>query len=196
MNKDTDNKYLVQGRECGECTVCCRTPTIDTPELKKTPNQNCINLKSEGGCSLYPEWPPVCQKWYCAWRNLSDLDDSWRPDRINILIEFARENFPAPFTKRVGFRFTILDRHKLAKNRKFAKFVMQQVRNGTPCLLAFGLEEDTETAAAFLNFALERAVKSNKINVVLRELVKAMEACEQRPKIKFAIENDELVPIK
>ena len=195
MNKDTDNKYLVQGRECGECTVCCKTLSINTPELKKTPNRPCSNLRPEGGCSLYPQWPSICQKWYCAWRNMVDLDDSWRPDLIGILTEFARENFPAPFTQRVGYRFTVLDRVKLAKNRKFAKFVMEQIRNGTPCLLSFGLDEDTEPAAAFLNIALERAVKSNNINAVLRELVKAMEACAQRPKIKFAVENDELVQL-
>ena len=193
MYNKTNNSYLVQGRECGDCEVCCRTVSINTPELKKTANTNCHNLRPQGGCSLYPSWPPVCQKFYCAWRTLEDLDDSWRPDQNQIMIEFARENFPGPFAERTGFRFTVLDRNKLSKNRKFARFIMEKIRNGIPCLLAFGIEKNTEPAAAFLNFALEKAVKSNKVNAVLRELTKALEACDNRPKLRFKIKNEQLV---
>ncbi|MBT6467519.1 MAG: hypothetical protein HOK50_07670, partial [Kordiimonadaceae bacterium] len=123
------------------------------------------------------------------------LDDSWRPDQNKIMIEFSRENFPDPFAERTGFRFTILDKNKLSKNRKFARFIMEQINNGTPCILAYGIEENTEPAAAFLNFALKKAVKSNKVNAVLRELIKALEACDNRPKISFKLENDELVSV-
>lgn len=70
---------------------------------------------------------------------------------------------------------------------------MKQIKNSVPCLLAFGAEENTEQAAAFLNFALEKAVKSNNINAVLRELVKALDACDQRPKITYEIKNNTLV---
>ena len=111
------------------------------------------------------------------------------------MIEFSRENFPDPFAERTGFRFTVLDKNKLSKNRKFARFIMEQINNGTPCILAYGIEENTEPAAAFLNFALKKAVKSNKVNAVLRELIKALEACDNRPKISFKLENDELVSV-
>ena len=72
---------------------------------------------------------------------------------------------------------------------------MEQINNGTPCILAYGIEENSEPAAAFLNLALKKAVKSNKVNAVLRELIKALEACDNRPKISFKLENDELVSL-
>ena len=185
--------YDITERECDECTVCCHTLSIDTPELVKTPNKTCVNLKDTGGCAIYETWPTICQKWFCAWRKMPNLDDSWRPDKIGVLLEFARENFPAPFTDRVGFRLTILNKEKIGKNRKVAKFIIEQINNGVPCLLSFGLDENTEPVPAFLNFALQKAVKSNNINAVLRELVKVVEVCDKRPKLTLKIEDGQLV---
>ena len=59
-----------------------------------------------------------------------------------------------------------MSKNKLSKNRKFARFIMEQINNGTPCILAYGIEENTEPAAAFLNFALKKAVKSNVLAVL------------------------------
>ncbi|HPF46181.1 MAG TPA: hypothetical protein PK690_04890 [Emcibacteraceae bacterium] len=146
-----------------------------------------------GGCSIYNSRPNVCQKWFCAWRNLPDLDDSWRPDKMGVLLEFADENFPPPFAGRIGFRFTILDKKKIENNKKLAKFIIQQMKNGVPCILTYGNDEETEPATAFLNIALFSAVQSNNINNVLFELKKAIQACEKIPKIKVKVKNGKLV---
>ncbi|MCP5382816.1 MAG: hypothetical protein H6912_10675 [Kordiimonadaceae bacterium] len=159
----------------------------------KLPNNTCSNLKTNGGCAIYQTRPTVCQNWFCAWRNLPELDENWRPDKSGVLVEFTEENFPPPFSGRVGFRFTILDKKKLKNNNKLAKFLIKQINNGVPCLLTFGLEKNTEPATAFLNFALNNAIKTNDINNILHELNKAIEACEKMPKIKVAIENGQLI---
>ena len=35
MGATSTDSDLVSGRECGPCTVCCKTLKIDAPELKK-----------------------------------------------------------------------------------------------------------------------------------------------------------------
>ncbi|MEZ5756874.1 MAG: hypothetical protein R3D86_01485 [Emcibacteraceae bacterium] len=192
MNK-TAQVYLVRDRQCGDCTVCCTVLSINSSEFVKQPNFTCPNLLKNGGCSIYKSRPDVCQKWFCAWRNLPDLDESWRPDKMGVLLEFAEENYPPPFSGRVGFRFTVLNKRKIENNKKLAKFIIRQMRNGVPCILTYGNEKNTEPVTAFLNIALYNAVKSNSIDNVLLELKKAIQACEKMPKMKVNIENGQLV---
>lgn len=78
---------LVPGRDCGECTVCCRIPNIDKPEVQKPSGLLCRNCV-EGGCAIYETRYPVCREFHCAWRQMANLDESWRPDRSGVYIEF------------------------------------------------------------------------------------------------------------
>lgn len=77
---------LVEGRVCGECTVCCSALRIDEPELKKPSRIDCIHLVPAGGCGIYADRPQVCRNWYCGWRLIGGLDDAWRPDRSRLLM--------------------------------------------------------------------------------------------------------------
>ena len=78
---------LIPGRECGECTVCCVTPRIE--EFQKPENVACKELKAGGGCGIYTSRPDVCRDWYCMWRIMPQLDDSWRPDKCRILLRLG-----------------------------------------------------------------------------------------------------------
>lgn len=82
---------LVNGRECGECTVCCTALTIDTEEFKKVPGVQCAHLCG-GGCSIYETRYPVCRQYHCGWRYLEFLGEHWRPDKSGVLINFEADN--------------------------------------------------------------------------------------------------------
>ncbi|MDS0859958.1 hypothetical protein NUV25_19815 [Burkholderia pseudomultivorans] len=78
---------LVEGRDCGECSVCCEVLNIDQPELKKEAGTLCPHC-TDAGCAVYETRPELCRGWYCLWRRLPDLPDSFRPDRSRILLSF------------------------------------------------------------------------------------------------------------
>lgn len=193
MSDISDEEHLVPNRECGGCTVCCQYLTIDSPGIVKLPNVPCKNLKDGGGCAIYANWPGVCDKWFCAWRSMPNLGDEWRPDKIKVLIEFSREEFPEPFTGKVGYRFTILDKQKLLSNKEVVMFIAKQIFIGVPCILAYGLGAGEYPNAVFLNIALGKAVQQKNGQAILQGLVKAIEECEKLPITGVKIENDHIV---
>lgn len=77
---------LVPNRECGECTACCKFIGIKHPKLEKPTNQMCPHCQPGVGCEVYSSRPEPCSGWFCCWRMLEDLDDSWRPDRSGLVI--------------------------------------------------------------------------------------------------------------
>jgi hypothetical protein len=103
---------LVPNRECGPCNACCKYPIILDQALKKPPGVLCPNWGAEVGCTIYEQRPVSCRGHFCAWRQLTQFDDSWRPDISNVYIELKddppehfRHVLPnAPF----AFRFVLL----------------------------------------------------------------------------------------
>ena len=89
----TNEKALVPNRDCGECTVCCKSLRIDTPELKKRSDVPCPHLSPVKGCSIYDSRPQVCRNWYCGWRIMPFLGDDMRPDRAKVLIKIDGSKF-------------------------------------------------------------------------------------------------------
>ena len=53
---------LVPGRECGECSVCCETLTINTPALTKLPDVLYAHRVKPAGCGIYDLRPPNMPK--------------------------------------------------------------------------------------------------------------------------------------
>jgi hypothetical protein len=86
---------LVEGRACGDCTVCCTDLNIDEPELVKLSGHPCVNCTSSG-CGIYGRRPSVCQEFYCGWRRIPWLGEAWRPDRIGILLRFLDPDEACP----------------------------------------------------------------------------------------------------
>jgi len=78
---------LVPGRTCGDCTVCCRVQTIDKPDAQKHAGMTCRHCL-DGGCAIYETRYEVCRSFHCGWRQMPGLDESWRPDRSGVFIEF------------------------------------------------------------------------------------------------------------
>src|SRR2546423_15078652 len=100
--------HLVPDRDCGPCTACCKELTIESAELKKPPGIACVHCVTEKGCGIYETRPPVCRVWFCGWRQMPNLDDSWRPDRPEILVIPPDEkHIPAGFPRQ-GLTFELI----------------------------------------------------------------------------------------
>lgn len=89
-------------KECGECSVCCISLRIDTPELAKPANTPCKYLAPTSGCSIYERRPEICKVWRCGWLMLETLPSQFRPDRSKVLITLK----PQPG---VSFQITPID---------------------------------------------------------------------------------------
>lgn len=84
---------LVQGRECGSCTACCKIPKIDTPSLRKAAGVLCPNCTGSN-CAIYEARPEPCRTFFCLWRQVATMPDELRPDRIGVM--FTIEAVPQP----------------------------------------------------------------------------------------------------
>ncbi len=97
MQTDTDVETVLLGpllpdRACGDCTACCTTLTVDSPDFKKPAETPCVHLGARG-CGIHAVRPHICRTWFCGWRRVASLPDAARPDRSGLLvsINFVRE---------------------------------------------------------------------------------------------------------
>jgi Fe-S-cluster containining protein len=68
MSEDIEAAVRATGRSCGECSLCCKLPPIDTPELQKQANTWCPHCRpGKGGCSDYETRPTLCRNYRCLW---------------------------------------------------------------------------------------------------------------------------------
>ena len=56
---------MEQTRECGECDLCCRWLSHDVYGQLVSPNNPCRFIKN--GCSIHPNRPAQCKRYYCMW---------------------------------------------------------------------------------------------------------------------------------
>lgn len=74
-------------RECGECKVCCKLPSIkelDKPAFKWCDNCN-LSGKTEG-CRIYEDRPDDCYKFACLWIENPHLPEKYRPDKCRVML--------------------------------------------------------------------------------------------------------------
>lgn len=75
---------------CGECTACCTVLPISERDWVKPAGKPCEHL-CDKGCSIYgkPEWPNLCAKYLCGWRDITWLGEQpdCRPDRLGIIFQ-------------------------------------------------------------------------------------------------------------
>jgi hypothetical protein len=77
------------GRECGDCSLCCKLLNIDVPELKKPKGVWCSHCKpGKGGCSIYDARPDICHGFACGWLVNPALDEAWKPSRAKIVVNY------------------------------------------------------------------------------------------------------------
>ena len=161
MSEDNES-HLVKNRECGECTACCVELLIDDKNFKKPANQACDNLMETGGCKIYQQRPSVCQDWYCAWRFMEQLDESWRPDLSGIMLR-SDEN---------GIIFQpIRDPRKVLIRDRSIELIVGGVAQGIPMSLSIPTKAGYRSYGLSLNEPLEEAVASRNLVVIQDKLL-------------------------
>lgn len=119
----TIESKLVPNRNCDECSVCCISVRIDEDTLKKTEDIPCPNLDQNQGCGIYENRPEVCKFWYCGWKIMANLSNSWRPDRIGILIRIDPEG--------KGLILQIIDNNpNILLDEEPANFIANSIKRG------------------------------------------------------------------
>lgn len=85
------NALKTINKTCGECSVCCTSLLIDTPELAKKAGVDCKNLSPDRGCAIYIDRPSVCRSWKCGWLQVASIPQRLRPDKSKVLIKILPE---------------------------------------------------------------------------------------------------------
>ena len=168
---------LVNGRQCGQCSVCCVVLNIDTKEFQKLPGVACGHLGKSGGCTIHATRYPVCQSYHCGWRYLGVLNDDWRPDKSGVIIDFQSHNLPAHYPKRPGIRITLVDKKK-GLSRPFYDYVARLVAADVPVIFSVCGPPGDFPAGAFLNDALKEPVAKRDLAQVEAVFAQAMKGLE------------------
>ena len=132
MGSDLDLGTLVPERQCGDCTICCIVPGMDTPAAQKKHSTRCRHCAN--GCAIYEQRPQACAEFYCAWRRLPSLGDAWRPDRSGV---FATLDPVDPESStRIITLMLIADPHATVRAPWFVDFVIAHAWRRVPLSLA------------------------------------------------------------
>lgn len=175
--KRSEHDDVVPGRECGACTVCCKTLKIDAPELKKLADVLCPHCTLNAGCKIYETRPQVCQNWYCGWRRMRHLSDEWRPDRCGVLICIvgAKEGIPPEFPQ-FGLKFDVINSPDVLNWDPLLKYIAFEISRGTPAFLGTPAPIGFERRKVFLNYLMAHAVASRQRLLMLDALQRAYAA--------------------
>lgn len=185
------NELLVVDRECGACTVCCVNLTINDPKLEKLPGVKCNHMIKKGGCKIYQSRPKTCRDWYCMWRFMPGLDESWRPDLKGIVIKRVFENIPAGYEGKIALDFEILGGRKAINDIEFINVIGGYIEEGFPCFMSYG-KPRTATTMVFLNDLLLAPLQSRNVAMIKEKLSKAYQVCLKTPKDIVTIQNNEI----
>ena len=117
---------------------------IDKPEIQKEAGITCRHCV--GGCAIYDTRPPLCRDYYCGWRQLPILDDSWRPDRSGVYVEVE------PIDGATGVSLVLVGNPlKTIRQPWFIDFVMTGVKGHVPFSLGITGPKGHQGASLILN---------------------------------------------
>ena len=77
------------GRECGECTLCCKVLEIEA--LAKPAGSWCPHCKPGRGCLIYPSRPAECRAFSCLWLINDLLGQHWKPSKSRIVLTTSED---------------------------------------------------------------------------------------------------------
>jgi len=169
---------LVEGRECGACTSCCIHLLINSKEFVKLPGVVCPNC--EKGCRIYETRPSLCRDYYCGWRTMPELPDSWRPDKIGVIVNVVQN---VACGREIHFNLT--GAKFVLHDRNFAIAVARLVAQNQPTFLVFPGKGDEAATKVFLNAGMRVAVMSHDLAQVTQGLLLAYESGMRHPRQKL-----------
>ena len=74
---------MEQTRECGECDLCCKWLSHEVYGQQVSPNNPCRFIKN--GCSIHPNRPAQCKRYYCMWAQ-GVLPEWMYPKDIGVMV--------------------------------------------------------------------------------------------------------------
>ena len=82
---DTDTPAAWMERDCGNCALCCKLPSIE--ELNKPADKWCQHCKpgKAHACTIYDSRPLNCQGFKCHWLQ-GLLPDEWFPAKAKMYL--------------------------------------------------------------------------------------------------------------
>ena len=132
------------GRACGDCTVCCIVPGIDTQQIQKITGAICRHC-ADTGCAIYEARPRACREFFCAWIE-GAMPDGWRPRDCGVL---AQE---IVLGGRPGMSLMLIaDALKTVRQDWFVEYVQAALRADMPLVLALPGPHGTASAKLGLN---------------------------------------------
>jgi hypothetical protein len=87
--QDAHQPYLVPGRACGTCMMCCKVPAIE--EFAKPPGVWCKHAISGKGCGIYAQRPGSCRAFYCLWMQDARFGPEWKPEKAKFVV-YVQQN--------------------------------------------------------------------------------------------------------
>ena len=170
---------LVPGRTCGACTVCCTAMAIDKPEIQKEAGVTCRHCV--GGCAIYQTRPALCRDYHCGWRQLPNLDDSWRPDKSGVFVELE------PVDGDTGLSLVLVGNPlKTVRQPWFIDFVATGVRGNVPLQLGIPGPRGHQGASLLLNTQEMReaaSISRARVKEILEKELKLLSAYDFPPRV-------------
>jgi len=130
--------HLVAGRECGDCTACCKELVIEDPDFEKDADVWCQNCVAGKGCGIYPDRPETCKEWYCMWRLNDTFGDGLRPDKCGVLFHLTTEHIPDRFAGKTGLAAKATEDYKSFQSPGVAQILATYYGGGVPVFVNFG----------------------------------------------------------
>jgi Fe-S-cluster containining protein len=84
LKQDPNEADAAAGRQCGDCSMCCKTLPID--EISKPAHQWCQHARPGSGCAIYETRPAVCRGFACTWLVSKDLKPHWKPTKCKMVL--------------------------------------------------------------------------------------------------------------
>ena len=171
---------LLNGRECGACTVCCRILPVNTEGLRKTANVLCAHCDEGRGCRIHEARPRLCRDFYCEWRLSPNLPATWRPDRSGVFVQrIAREHLadiPPRYDAAYAVLFMLL-RSDAIERPALIETIADHVLRRIAAFLAIPGPAGYLPAQIFLNEAMESAATQHDLHamtVIVRQAAEAL----------------------
>jgi hypothetical protein len=80
------------GRQCGDCSMCCKVLPIEDEELSKPAHQWCQHARPGSGCAIYETRPAPCRAFACCWLYLEDMGPHWKPTKCKMVVRHKRDH--------------------------------------------------------------------------------------------------------
>jgi hypothetical protein len=118
---------------CGSCTLCCKligVAELDPPKPMSRWCQHC-EKGSEQGCRIYETRPGACSEFLCLWRQIGDVPDELRPDKVKAVMQFTGQGN--------GISVHVDPGTPAAwRQGKLAEFIQRAYENGVPVVIVIG----------------------------------------------------------